>query len=80
VPLVPAEQGVIVGVNDGEFALRQGDASKGAAAAEPAIEKDEKQNRLFDATRDVDNDLQVQETGDGRRRTDDGRQTTDDGI
>ena len=58
-PFGPAEPIVIVGVNDGEFALRQWYAAKGAAIAEPAIEKDEEQNRLFDLTRDVKSNLQV---------------------
>ena len=78
VPFVSAYAVVVFRVNDGESALRQGDASEGAAISQPAIEKDEKQKRLFEAIRDVKSNLQVQKTGDGRRRTDDGRQTMDD--
>jgi len=56
-PLVPAEPIVIVGVNDGEFALRQGYAAKCVAISQPAIEKDRQDTEPFEPRRDFDYDL-----------------------
>jgi len=53
-PFGPAEPGVIVGVNDGEFALRQGYAAKGVAISQPAIEKDRQDTEPFEPGGDFD--------------------------
>ena len=73
VPFVSAYPVVVFRVNDGESALRQGDASEGAAISQPAIEKDERKKRLFEAVRDVKSNLQVQESGDRSQKSGDRR-------
>ena len=47
-PSVPAQVLVVVWVDDGEFALRQGNSSEGVAVAQPTIQKHEKHYRLLD--------------------------------
>jgi len=60
-PFVFCEAGVVVGVDDCEFAFCEGDFSERAAVAEAAIQKD-KQNKwpyqpVWDVKRNLDNPL-----------------------
>jgi len=51
-PFVAAKRSVIFGVNDGEFALSERDFSKWVAEANPPIQKQDKDGRLFEPVRD----------------------------
>ena len=60
-PFMFCEAGVVIGVDDCEFALGEGDSAERAAEAETAIQKD-KQNKwpyqpVWDVKRNLDNPL-----------------------
>lgn len=57
VPVVFYQTGIIFGVNDGEFASREGYAAKGVAEANPPIQEQDKDSRLFEPVRDFDNNF-----------------------
>ena len=57
VPFVSAEAGVIVGVDDGVFALGEGYSAERVAVAEAAIEKQKPDDRLFEDLGDVKDEL-----------------------
>jgi hypothetical protein len=57
VPFELDQSVVILGVNNGEFALRQGYLPESIAVSQPPIQKHEKQKRLFEPMRDVNGDL-----------------------
>jgi hypothetical protein len=56
-PLVLAEALIIVGVNDSELAPSQGYAAEGVAVANAAVEKQYRNERLFQKIRNVKNEL-----------------------
>lgn len=47
-PFVFREVSVIIGVDDGEFALREGYAAEGIAVAEAAVQKQQPEQRAFE--------------------------------
>lgn len=57
VPIILYQARVIFGVNDGEFASREGYAAKGVAEANPPIQEQDKDSRLFEPVRDFDNNF-----------------------
>jgi hypothetical protein len=54
---VLCEAGVVIGVNNCEFAACQGDFSKGVAVAEPAIKKQQVDTYPFEPKQDWNNDV-----------------------
>lgn len=56
-PFVPAEPVIVVGVNDGVFALGQRDTPEGIAVANPPIEKYRLSDEPFQPIRNFNNDF-----------------------
>jgi hypothetical protein len=59
VPFIFGNPAVIVGVNDGVLAVREGDSSKSIAVSQPAIQQQDEDDRPFEVRRNFDGKVEL---------------------